>query len=248
MGGITSEDRRPGRGSKKIIPLRIDEETYRILKERAEKEGYLFVSDYLRILVEKIVRGEVEAPRQALGEKLRSRIERIVQDMVNQQLEPVYKIRQQVVQIYEKLDMIEDKLKELENQIKQLQAEKQQVAMRTMPQRRQRKTGIQRLREEKVLFESSLRSLKYRDSFFKYLEREGAVIINLSTERVAIDPEFWEEFKQKLFEEIKTNNEDEIKKTLSPLEYELFRRLRQDAIIYYDSITRKWKPAEKELF
>lgn len=248
MGDMTSENRRSGRDSKKIIPLRIDEETYRILRERAEKEGYLLVSDYLRVLIENIVRGESRAREQVFWEKLRSRIERLVQDMVNKQLEPVYKIRQQVVQIYEKLDMIEDRLKDIENQVKQLQAEKQQVAMRTMLQRRPRKTGIQRLREEKVLFESSLRGLKYRDSFFKYLEREGAVIINLSAERVAVDPEFWEEFKHKLFEEIKTNNEDEIKKILSPLEYELFRRLRQDAIIYYDSIARKWKPAEKELF
>ena len=218
--------------------IRLDEETYNKLIELSEKEGFSVLNDYIVSLIKKAI-GKEEYGLE--WSKLKIKIERMVQDMVNKQLSVVETIRRQIMDLYDRIDDITNQLNELRKNITDLQAAMTQYK-REKQVTRTRKTGIERLREEKVLFESKLSGLRYKDKFFSYLERMGAIVIPLKGERVAIDPDFWEEFKNKLFNEINTNNEEIIREKLSPLEYELFLRLREEPLIFFDAKTRRWKP------
>lgn len=166
--------------------IRLDEETYNKLIELSEKEGFSVLNDYIVSLIKKAI-GKEEYGLE--WSKLKSRIERMVQDMVNKQLSVVGTIRRQIMDLYDRIDDITNQLNELRKNITDLQAAMTQYK-REKQVARTRKTGIERLREEKVLFESKLSGLRYKDKFFSYLERMGAIVIPLKGERVAIDPDF----------------------------------------------------------
>ena len=63
--------------------IRLDEETYNKLIELSEKEGFSVLNDYIVSLIKKAI-GKEEYGLE--WSKLKSRIERMVQDMVNKQL------------------------------------------------------------------------------------------------------------------------------------------------------------------
>jgi vacuolar-type H+-ATPase subunit I/STV1 len=226
------------KGKYRILELRIDEETYNVLVKRSDEEGFSSLNDYILAIIKHYIRSGAET---VSIDKFMNRIKRYVQDMVSAELSVINTIRRQVTELYDKIDMLSSRIDEIEGKVKELETKIQQVPV-TRIERRGRKTGIERLREEKILFESRLSRLKYRDKFFDYLKRMGAIVIPLRGERVAIDPDFWEEFKRKIFEELDTDNEDIIREKLSPLEYELFVRLRSEPLIFFDARTRRWKP------
>lgn len=235
-----------GKEKYKVLTIRVDEETYRKLLAKAEKEGYSMISDYILALINQAVGAETIPSL----DKLKTRIKRYVQDAVNEQLMVVENLRRQIIELYDKIDELEKRINDIDKKVQEITTK---ITRPTPIQRekpiRQRKTGIERLKEEKVLFESKLTGLRYRDKFFNYLERMGAVVIPLRGERVAVDAEFWENFKKKLFEEIDTDNDEIIKEKLDPLEYQLFLRLRSEPLIFFDAKTRKWKPiSETRIF
>ncbi|ADI31462.1 CopG family transcriptional regulator [Staphylothermus hellenicus] len=235
-----------GRKKYKVLTIRVDEETYRKLLVKAEEEGYSMISDYILALINQAVRAETTPSY----DKLKTRIKRYVQDVVNEQLMVVENLKRQVIELYDKIDGLEKRINDIDKKIQEISSKiTRPTPIRRERPVRQRKTGIERLREEKVLFESRLTGLRYRDKFFSYLERMGAIVIPLRGERVAVDAEFWENFKKKLFEEIDTDNEEIIKEKLDPLEYQLFLRLRSEPLIFFDAKTKKWKPiSESRIF
>ncbi len=265
----------------KLIVVRIPEEVYKELEERAKRLGYQLVSDYVRSIImkelgkakpplieelesrlSKLEEGEIppklyeriwkialsaieESPQTTLTvdelkpvlekwlDTLMSRIERRVQDLVNPYTAKIDEVYRRLAEIQEKLEEIEEKTKQLEEKIKEYKPR----------QVEKRKTGIERLREQGVVFESELYRLRNRDAFFEYLARSGAKIIEAKNERIALDPEFWEKFTHKL-SEITTSNEDEIKILLTKQEHKLFEKLKESGLLYYDSKSRKWKLVE----
>ncbi len=236
----------------RVLLVKLPEDAYRALEQRARAEGYNLVSDYVRAVimrelgyegyVSRIDRlehriEELEKKREGIdAEKLRKQVERTVMDLVNPFTAEVQRIKQQVAELVERIEGIEEKIKEL--------SETQRPA-RPAPQRyEKRKSGIDRLREQGVLFESDLTRLRDRDRFFAYLEREGAVILHAEGERIALYPDFWEGFKEKLAR-IHTNIDDEVRKMLTPTEYRLFRVLKESGLIYYDSSTKTWRLIEE---
>ncbi|MEM1768296.1 MAG: CopG family transcriptional regulator, partial [Desulfurococcaceae archaeon] len=76
---------------------------------------------------------------------------------------------------------------------------------------------------------------------------EGAIVLRLK-ERVAVDPDYWSLFKKILFEEISSDNDDEIREKLGKTGYDLFLKIRDEALIYYDPKRRKWFPSSKDFF
>ncbi len=105
---------------------------------------------------------------------------------------------------------------------------------------RKKRTAIDILKEQGVIFESSIaRKLKDPNSFFNKLKKEGALIIETDTQRIAVDPGFWENFLDKL-ESISSYDEEFVKKTMNPREYELFEELRLNGLVYFDRTKNKW--------
>ncbi len=103
-----------------------------------------------------------------------------------------------------------------------------------------KKTAIEILKEQGVIFESNIaRRLRDPNSFFNKLKREGAIIIESDVQRIAVDPSFWKDFLDKL-ENINFYDEELVKKTLDPKQYELFNELRLTGMIYFDRVKNKW--------
>jgi FtsZ-binding cell division protein ZapB len=224
------------------ITIELDEDTYKKLVEKAEKEGYSIVSDYIIYLIKKELGGGKTISLDEIMARIKPRIERIVQDETSRYLEMINELRMKIAEIHERIDGLSEEVEDLKKKIEE-QAQKPYK-----PARRTSKTGIERLREDKVVFESNLPSRLRSDRFFNYLEREGAVVLRLTRERIAVDPEYWEEFKRRLFEELDSDDEEVIKRILGKPGYELFLKLREESLIYYDPKQRKWFPASKEYF
>ncbi len=223
---------------KRKITLELDEDLYKILVEKSEYEGFSLLTDYIVHILNKHIRGEPTIRYEELINKLKPRIKRIVEDQMGSYMEIISNIRKQLTDLYGKID-------ELRNEVEEL---KKKETVKPVKQYTGRKTGIERLREEKIVYESQLPPRLQRDRFFNYLEREGAVVIYLSKERIAVDPDYWREFRDKLFNIVDSDDEEEIKKILGKKGFELFQKLREESIIYYDPRKRKWFPADNEVF
>ncbi len=216
--------------------------------------------------VRKIVQEELRKLAEEKGlrvepvdvEKLAARLERKIQDMINPWTAKIDSLSARVAELQEKLEEIEEKLESLE---KQAAERPQHAAYSQRPsgfhgrfeagERREyrggggrRRSAVERLREQGVVFEHDVQWLRDRDAFFEKLRREGAVILNLGGERVAVDPEFWRNFKEKLHD-LPTANDDEIRVLLTREQYELFRRLKESGLIYFDASEKRWKFTEE---
>ncbi len=186
-------------------------------------------------------------------EKIEKRIERKLQDMINPWTAKIDSLQARLAEIQERLETLEEKLKEAEET-----RQKREQAPLPAPQRHitagfqerreyhrgRRRSAIDRLREQGVVYEHDVQWLRDRDAFFEKLRREGAVILNLGGERVAVDPEFWRNFKEKI-EQLPTANDDEIKILLTSQQYDLFRRLKEAGLIYFDASKKAWRFTEE---
>jgi len=158
------------------------------------------------------------------------------QDELNAYTSKVEQILQKQGELVEKLEVLEERVKKLEGDVTQ----EKEV-------RRGRWDKCEILRKELIIFESSIaHKIKNRDSFFASLERDcGAEVIEAKDQRVAVDPNFWNEFKEKL-NTLNTNNESVIKKALGAKGHTLLKTLWEGGIVYYDSVNKKWVLSEPE--
>lgn len=211
------------------IPPKLYERIWKIVLSALEEEG-----------VGKLSVEELKPVLEKWLDTLTSRIDRRVQDLINPYTARVDEVLRRIAELHERIENLEERVKQIEERIREQKTPPRQL----QPYQEKRKTGIERLKEQGVVFESELYRLRNRDAFFDYLARSGAKIIEAKGERIAVDPEFWEKFTIKLLEEISTSNEDEIKILLTKQEYRLFQKLKESGLLYYDSISRKWKLVE----
>ncbi len=237
-----------------------------VLRELGYGDEAERIRSLIREELEKILRREgevvkIEGPDvEKLLERIQARLERRLQDMINPWTAKIDQIQARLAGIQEKLETLEEKVKELEAREEKTRERpvgpREATSYQSGPvagfhgERREyrahgrRRSAIDRLREQGVVFEHDVQWLRDRDAFFEKLRREGAVILELGGERVAIDPTFWENFKEKLAE-LPTANEDEIKILLTGQQYELFKRLKEAGLVYFDATKRAWKLTEE---
>ncbi|WFO75282.1 CopG family transcriptional regulator [Desulfurococcaceae archaeon MEX13E-LK6-19] len=243
----------------RVLIIKIPEELYIALRERSKAEGYTLLADYIKAILMKELGFEVTPSRIEEIEKRISEIEELtknidltkierkvmrkITDMINPFTAKIDDLARKYSELVERVERIEQVIKNIEEKLEKPPVQPQPAVRHEA----RRKTGLERLKEQGVLFESELQRLRDRDSFFLYLRRGGAKVIEAVGERIAIDKDFWEKFKRKLFEEITTNNDEQIKMYLSKIEYRLFEKLRESGLIYFDSTERKWKPTSREL-
>lgn len=233
----------------KTIILKLDEEIYEELLKKAKEEGFLTISEYLSSLVLKIIekteksetRESVEevSKKQPMLEKLLALVERKVQDSINPFTQKVDDISRRIASLIEKLESLEERINSLEEKFRGFEQASEE-AKEVKERKRVKKTAIDILKEQRVIFERDIASkIRDRDSFFAKLEREGAIVIEAKDERIAIDVQFWHTFIDKL-KNIKTNNEEELKKHLDPLEFRVMQKLRESALMVFDTATKSW--------
>ncbi len=276
----------------RIVVVKLPDDVYRELEERARREGYPLVSDYVKALImrelgrgapdirsieerlERLESGELPPPlyerigsivRSVLQEegvssidvdKLLARVERRIQDMVNPWTGKVDRLAQQVAELLERMESLEEEVKRLKEELEKAREEQRaehRVEHRVEApttrhytpryeesHRRRRRTAIEWLREQGVLFESELTRLRDRDAFFEKLRREGAIVIELPHERVAVDREFWERFRERI-ESLPTVREDEIRVALGDQMFKLFQKLKEAGLVYFDAKSGSWR-------
>ncbi len=237
----------------KVLILKLDDKLYEELERRAKSEGFTLVTEYVKSLILKqlgymqthhMVSEHVEKPFHTPSEKLSgivdklvTIIERKIMDKVNPFTSKIDEFGRRLAEIVERIEMIEDKLKSLEEKFQY--SAQQKVQEEQLP--RKRKSAIEILKEQKIIFESDIaKRIRDRDTFFLKLQREGAKIIEAQNERIAIDKDFWEEFKKKI-RSLTTTQEEEIKSILDPDEFRLFEKLRESALLYFNAVNRRWE-------
>lgn len=218
------------------IKLEVPEDVHRALEELSRREGYESVDK----LVHAIVVDYLKHRHEDSFERMKVKLERYLQDELNKRLAGVETLRRQVSELYEEVDSIKHRVEALESAIKATTLERRQA-------RPPGKSAIERLKDEKILFESKLPPQIQRDRLFSYFERAGAIVLKLERERVAVDQEFWEEFKRKLESEVTTNREDEIASILGEKGYKLWKALYSDNLIIFDPKTKRWRFIHNEM-
>ncbi len=249
----------------RLVAFKAPDDLYEELKRRSLESGYTLVSDYVRDLVASCVRGEGlpqlrglgdvrrlveslvrDAVREVSEERVLSRIERRVQDMLNPWTAKIDGVASRLATVIERLEALEDRISKLEEKLRELEERvaEQHAAPAQPPARARRRSAIERLREQGIVFESDVQWLRDRDAFFERLRREGALILNVGGERVAVDKGFWENFVDKV-EKLPTPNDEEVRVLLTEPQYRLFRKLKESGMIYFDSTERRWKFVER---
>jgi len=239
----------------RTIIIKVDDKVYDELERRARSEGFLTVSDYVRNLILKnlgyvsieahpmVSEHEEVAVRRstAIIEKLITYIERKIHDKINPFTSKIDEVNRKLAEVIERIELLEDKVKALESKtLPGYEATSPHAEEGRERKEKPRKTARDILREQKVMFESEIvKRIKDRDTFFSKLERSGAKIIEAKGERIAVDPDFWYEFVEKV-KALSTNNEDKIREYLDPIEYKLFNKLRESALIYFDATSHHW--------
>jgi hypothetical protein len=245
----------------KLVALKVPDEVYEELKRRSLEQGYTLVADYVRDLLLACIRGALQPGVRGLGDVRRiveevvresvreltedrivARLERKLQDMLNPWTAKIDSIASRLATVIERVEAIEDKVSKLEEKLKEVEERASEHV--APPPRARRRSAIERLKEQGIVFESEVQWLRDRDAFFERLRREGALILNIGGERVAVDKQFWSNFVDKV-EKLPTPNDDEVRVLLTEPQYRLFRKLKEAGLVYFDSSEKRWKFVEK---
>ena len=228
---------------------------YEVLEKVMKKYPNLPPEEALRSFIIDVVSGKVEKPQvtravegipQGISKDDIIRLQRTIQDILNPYSAKVDMLARRMGDMIEILETLSEKVTALEEEIKKLREMRAEVVPPTPPyakergRERVRRSAVEILKEQKVMFESDIASkIKNRDAFFERLKRDGAVVLELLNERVAVDPEFWSEFKDKL-KTIRTTNEAEIAKILGREGLALLKALSKSAQAYFDASKKTW--------
>ncbi|GAB6148754.1 hypothetical protein [Stetteria hydrogenophila] len=173
------------------------EEEYARLSREARSAGYETVGDYVRELALKALEagGAPGGDVRRLADAVARRLERVVADLINPFTAKIDEVNRRVAELLEAVEAIESAGGEEEPQPLPPPARPARAHARRSTGRA---SGMDRLHEEGVVFESDLQWLRDPGRFFSKLQSQGARVLTLAGERVAVDPSFWGEFKSKL--------------------------------------------------
>ncbi|MEM1604319.1 MAG: hypothetical protein QXL29_06215 [Zestosphaera sp.] len=193
------------------------------------------------ILIKKVLEDYLSriSQKQVVQEEALGSIQRLLRsatDTINTYSSLLTDLRNRLVEMREVLENLNSKIDELPSKIVV-----QQVPVEAVQEKaREKITAIEILKKQKIIYEADIaKKIRNRDAFFDRLEREGAVVLSLKDQRVAIDDEFWSEFVSKV-ESLTTDKDSEIAKILDKQEVALLKKLSESAIAYYERSKKKW--------
>lgn len=225
---------------KYYIKIDLDEAQYRHLKERAEAAGYSNVVDYVRSLALSEDPCAKKPPDiSTLSREVSKRLERMLADILNPYTGKIDEINRKLSDIIESLELVVHRREE-EAPPRQAQVAREREQR---PARRGASTAAERLRSEGVVFYSDVKWMRAPERLFQKLEKEGALILGSGDDMIAVDPNFWEEFKAEV-EELGIRDSEEaatiIRERLGERAGRLFQALVKRGAIIYDEDLNKW--------
>lgn len=159
-------------------------------------------------------------------------------DTVNAYTGKIDEVNRKVSHLLELLEDLFARVQNLEEQVTALSKPVQQPRMEE--KREAKRSAIDILRDQKMMFESDIASkIKNRDAFFEKLRRSGAVVVELAKERVAVDPDFFSKFVEKV-EKVSASSDEALSRELAKDELKLLKALMNSGLAYFDSIKKKW--------
>ena len=255
--------------TRELVIILSDEE-YNELVERAKKDGFVLLNDYIKHLL--FGYGEKSSKSQIDTSVIVNRIERKVQDLLMPFTSEIDNLKKQIAMVYEKLDEIvpnvstsqevwdlshEEKL-ETQKKGKEVKETKQFEKDKSQPQKETKETkerrnevaqsekGMEKKKDAMSVLKDqgvvfeSELNLRNPDALFSKLESEGAKIIMTEKERIAIHPDFYTKFTTDL-SKINTSDVSEAAKHLDEKEVKLFKKLVSEGLAYFDNGSKSWK-------
>jgi len=229
---------------KVTLKIEVSREEYRRLARLAEEAGYKLVSDYVRSLVADALAGRLgdcsggAVDEKRLADAIARRLERRIADLINPFTAKIDEVSRRVAELIEALEAVEEARREAPRPQQPRQPARRGYE-RPAPSR-----GMARLREEGVVFESDLRGrLRQPEAFLRKLESQGAIVLEVAGEKVAVDPEFWErlvDFVSKLSIRDEREVETLVDAELGPRAARLFSLLVRSGLAYYDEASASW--------
>ncbi|MEM2223172.1 MAG: hypothetical protein QXR02_05415 [Acidilobaceae archaeon] len=218
---------------KVIIKIELSRGEYEALKAISRREGYNLVSEYVKSVVKKALeeRGEkVEGLSvKELSEAIGKRIERIVSDLMNPYTG--------------KIDDISRKISDIITILESISQEKEKTAKTIVREAKKPITAIERLKSQGVVFSEDVQWMKSPEKFFEKLKKEGAIVLEYGGERIAIDSDLWESFREEV-QSISIRDVDEastlIESSLGESAGKLFRKLAKIGLLLYDEDNGVW--------
>ena len=225
------------------------------VKGKVEKPVPEDLASTVERMVREMLSKETLVDLNSIAEQVSARIERKLQDeIINPYTAKIDSLAQRLGEIQARLELVEEKITS-EQPARRAPApqpvSKPRITRRAtrQPARLQasgisrRKTASERLREQGAVYEEDVGWLRNKDAFFDKLAREGAIVLSLPTGRIAVDPDFWARFLDKLGE-IASPRDEEVKVLLEPRQYKLFAKLRSAGKVYFDETAGSWRVAE----
>jgi hypothetical protein len=185
------------------------------------------------------------APDPENSERILKEIRRL-EDLINAYTSKADQVLQRLSQLVEAFEALSEKLDRVAEALSKQQVlgraeEKPGVSEKSA--KREKTTVCEVLGRQLVLLESEIvDKIRNRDAFFSAIESKcGDIVIEGLKERIAVEKGFWQQFLDKL-SKIDTSDDDKIKKQLDPLEFKLFKALKESVHIVYSTTEKKWKP------
>ena len=223
------------------VKLWLDEETLALLRSYCRRRGVELLPECIASILKECVEGQAAAASPDMDRVVR-RIERVVQDLLNPFTGKIDEINRRLSELVEALEASAYREEERES-IPAPQAPK----ARGPVERSRRGSAIERLKAEGVVFEDDVRWMRAPERFFQKLEREGAVVLDVQGEKVAVDPDFWREFLE-FVEALQvsdlTEASDIVEEKLGPQASKLFRKLARAGLLHYNEETGSWEASE----
>jgi polyhydroxyalkanoate synthesis regulator phasin len=181
---------------------------------------------------------------QRIADLLEKRLSRKIQDQLNPFTSKIDQMAQKQAELAERLESLEERVKRLEEVLQESVKASEKPRASEKSAKREKKSACEILKEQLVLFESDIAKrsgIMDRDRLFASIESKcGDIVIEGLKERIAVEKNFWSKFLDKL-SKIDTSDDDKIKKQLDPLEFKLFKALKESALIVYSTTEKKWK-------
>lgn len=216
-----------------VLKIVLSRDEYEALKAIARREGFNLVSDYLKTVIKDIVDGRIGRTTTGLesADLIAKRLERVVADLINPFTGKIDEILRRLADISELLEKSEVE------KAKPVAREAVREAKRTPT------TAMEKLREQGVVFQEDVQWMKSPDKFFEKLKKEGAIVLDVGGEKIAVDPDFWTRFEEELGK-ISVSNIDEVvsllEASLGEPSGKLLRKMAKAGLIVYDEDEGTW--------
>jgi len=218
---------------KVLVRIELNKSEYEVLKVLARREGYSLVSDYLRRLIKDVIEGRVGKGISG-GEQadvIVKKLERVVVDLLNPYTGKIDEIARRLAEIIELLERGE--------------VERAREVIREKPRevKRAPSTAIEKLKEQGVVFQEDVQWMKSPDRFFEKLKKEGAIVVSIGSEKVALDPDFWAKFTEEVGKISVGDLEeaaDMLGMALGEVAGRLLRKMAKAGIAVYDEDSGVW--------